>query len=148
MPKLLIFAACEKVLIDQLNNLSLITVLQEAKVGMPPPVVQAQLPAGAKLMAPMKWDAITLWAKTDDKAYEQRVALFDPSGNSTGIDTTGELDFQGKATLRHIVTVLGLPSYEMGVYLLKLWVREKGQEFGEPIAEFPITLSREEPKSP
>jgi len=133
MPKLLIFAACEKVLIDQLNNLSLISVLQEAKVGMPPQGVQAQLPSGAKLMAPIKWDVLALWAKTDDKVCEQRVALFDPSGNPTGIDATGELDFQGKATLRHMVTVLGLPVYEMGVYLLKLWVREKGQEFGEPI---------------
>lgn len=149
MPKLLIFAACEKVLVDQQNNTSLITLLQEAKVGIPVPAPGQEVPPpGAKVMAAMKWDALTLWTKTDDKIYEQRIALFDPSGNPTGIEAAVGLDFAGKGTLRNVATVFGFPIYEMGVYLMKLWLREKGQEFGDPIAEFPITVIREEPKSP
>src|SRR6266536_5914459 len=97
MPKLLVFAACEKVLIDQQNNVSLISVLQEAKVGMPDSAKEKLTP-GAKVMAAMKWDALTLWVKTDDKPYEQRVALFDPSGNHTGIEAVAGLDLDRKST--------------------------------------------------
>lgn len=145
MPKLLLFAACEKVLIDQHNNISLIGVLQDAQVAIP---AQPTVPAGAKVRLPMKWDVVTLWAKTDERSYEQRVALFDPSGNPTGIDSTLDVEFRGKQGMRNVVTIFGLPVYEMGVYVLKLWLREKGQDFGDPLADYPISLSRQEPKSP
>lgn len=143
MPKLLMFAPCEKVLIDQQNNISLIALLQEVSVEVPEP------PLGT--MAALKWDAFSLWLKTPDDAgrsYEQRVALFDPSGHPTGIEGSAPLNFGDKLTLRNIATVFGFPISATGRYLLKLWLYEKGQPPKEHISEFPILVVRQSPKTP
>ena len=141
MPKLLLFVPCEKVLVDQQNTVSLISMLQEvnfqvSEAGPSPP-------ANAK--AAMKWDVLTVWARTDDdfgKRYEQRFALFDPDGEPTEITTTAPIETE-KATHRNIATIFGFPIGSAGRYTLKLWLSENGQERPEPIAEYVVTVSRE-----
>src|SRR5262245_42618515 len=111
VPKLLLFVACEKAIVDQQNNISLISVLDEAKVAIP---ANTTVPEGKRPLVPMRWDAVTLWQKTDERAYEQRIALFDPSGNAAGLDSTIEVEFEGKNKRRNIAAVYGFPIHEMG----------------------------------
>jgi len=141
MPKLQLFAPCEKVLIDQQNTVSLISVLQELKVQVPE--TGPMPPANAK--AAYKWDVLTEWARTDDdfgKRFEQRIALFDPAGKPTELSTTTAINTE-KATNRIVATILGFPIGSLGRYTLKLWLSENGQETPQPIAEYAITVSRE-----
>src|SRR5712691_4610155 len=79
MPKLLLFAPCEKVIIAQYGNTaSLITILQELTVSVPPDV---QIPADAKV--PVQWYGFSLWQKQpgdEGKRYEQQIEFADPDG--------------------------------------------------------------------
>jgi hypothetical protein len=147
MPRLLMFAPCEKVILDQQGNLSIITVLSELLVTIPEPPPEPE-PAKSPVI-PLKWDVTSLWMKTrepDDVVYEERFALIDPSGKPTGIGSSTDFAFGDKPLHRIIVTVLGFPISLTGRYTLKLWMHEKGREEGEPVAEFPILLRRALPK--
>lgn len=141
MPKLLLFAPCEKVIVDQQNNVSLISILQDLKIQVPEtgPVP----PANAS--AAIKWDVLTVWARSDDdagKRYEQRIALFNPEGAPTEISTTTPVETKN-ASHRIVATIFGFPIGSSGRYRLKLWLSEDGRESREPIAEYAITVSQE-----
>ena len=148
MPKLLIFAPCEKVIIDQNNVISIITVLQELRIELPepPPEVDGKTP-----VVPIKWDVVTLWTKTDADApetvYQTRFALIDPMGMALeGLDGSAEFSFADKTHYRVITTVLGFPVRHDGRYVVRLWIHKKGETEGDPVAEFPIALNRAKPK--
>ncbi|SRR5712692_128273 len=143
MPKLLLFAACEKVLIDQQNNASLISLLQEVKVQVPE---AGPLPAQGTAAA-LKWDVLTLWLKTDDdigKHYEQRIELFNPEDHSTDVSGTAPIPFEPQKTGHRLTaTIVGFPLGWSGRYTLKLWLYESGHQMQAPIAEYPIVVSYE-----
>ena len=148
MPKLLIFAPCEKVIIDQNNVISIITVLQELRIELPapPPEVDGKTP-----VVPIKWDVVTLWTKTDADApetvYQTRFALIDPMGAALeGLDGSAEFSFADKTYYRVVTTVLGFPIRHDGRYVVRLWIHKKGEAEGDPVAEFPIALNRAKPK--
>ena len=141
MPKLLLFVPCEKVLIDQQSTVSLISLFQELKFQV---VESGPLPP-ANATAALKWDVLTMWARTDSdfgKRYEQRITLFNPEGEPTEVSTTALIETE-KATHRVVATIFGFPIGSTGRYTLKLWLSEDGQETPEPIAEHVITVSRE-----
>jgi hypothetical protein len=149
MPKLLIFAPCEKVIIDQNNVLSIITVLQELKIELPEPprAIDGKTPVIA-----MKWDVVALWAKTNDDApetvYQTRLGFIDPTGVALEGFAAGavEFSFADKSHHRIVTTILGFPIQHEGRYLVRLWLHKKGDAEGDPVAEFPIMLHRSKPK--
>jgi hypothetical protein len=152
LPKLLIFAACEKAIIDQDHNVSLIGLIQDLKVEIPEQVDIEISKAEGLPVAAMRWAAFSMWLKTDvdsGKEYEQRVALIDPTGKPTGIEARTAFGFaEGKTTMRNTSVVLGFPVHASGRFMLRLWIHEKGQpESIEPIAEYPINLNRGQPKA-
>src|SRR5437867_283000 len=106
MPRLLLFAACEKFIIDQQNNASMISLLQELAIPVQDNTVP---PSGAA--AAMKWDAVAIWLKGEDdfgKTYEQRIALFEPSGEPTGVSVSSTFAIE-PATHRNVTTIYGFP---------------------------------------
>jgi len=138
MPKLVLFAACERVLIDQQNMLSLVGVIQELKVQVPE---SGQVPS-ATSSAPIKWDVITQWAKLPDdtgKNFEQRIAMFNPAGQATAVSAVAALDLSGTYN-RTIATVLGFPIGTPGRHTIKLWLSENGKETEHPLAEYWIDI--------
>ena len=148
MPRLLIFAPCEKAIIDQNNVTSLITILQELRLELPEPPPDAD---GKMPVVPIKWDVVALWAKTDDDApeaiYQTRFALIDPMGTALqGFDGAVEFSFADKEHYRVVTTVFGFPIRHDGGYVVRLWLQKKGETEGDPIAEFPIVLRRTRPK--
>ena len=60
MPKLLMFAPCEKVIIDQFNNPTLVSILQQWAPD------QRDIPENA--FAPQRWDVFTLWYRLAEDA--------------------------------------------------------------------------------
>lgn len=140
MPKLLIFAPCEKVIIDQNNNPSLISVIQELVSPLPP---DTQIPPNA--MGLMRWDIFTLWQQEtgdDQKEFVQDCALVGPT-ESSGIQGSMAFRFTGLAH-RNIMSIYGFPLANVGRYELKLWLREAGSDERDrtEIASFPLLITR------
>jgi hypothetical protein len=141
MPKLILFAACEKAIVDQQNVVSLISVFQELKIQVP----EAGPVPAADANAAMKWDVIAMWESTASdagKRYEQRVALFDPAGQPTAVSGVSPIETTA-ATHRNIATIFGFPIGSTGRYTLKLWLSENGQETQQPIAEYSINVGHD-----
>jgi hypothetical protein len=65
----LLFAACEKVIIDQDNNVSLISLLQDLKVDIP----EGERPPAEKqgAVVALRWSALAMWLKTEQDAGER-----------------------------------------------------------------------------
>ena len=79
MPKLLLFVPCQKVLIDQDNTISTVSIIQEM-----------WLEAGATVppdfQAAVRWDVVTLWFRLpedDGRTFEQVVMLLTSDGTMT-----------------------------------------------------------------
>ena len=146
-PKLLLFAACEKVIIDQNNVFSLISLLQELRIEIPEPPPDAD---GKTPIVPMKWDVVALWTKADaderEALYQTRFALIDPTGRPSEFEGTADLVFADKQNYRVVTTILGFPIRHEGRYVVRLWLHKKGEPKGEPVAEFPIILNRSRPQ--
>jgi hypothetical protein len=75
-----------------------------------------------------------------DKRYEQRIALFDPSGQPTAVSSVSPIESKPGAMHRTLVTIHGFRIGSTGRYTLKLWLSENGQETQQPIAEYGITV--------
>ena len=137
MPKLLTFAPCEKVLIDQNNNPSMISIFQELHVEVTP----ADLPEGSAI--PIRWDVFTLWLREVSdagKRFEQVCELLTPDGKKAA---GGSISFEmTKDTQRNVMTLMGFPLIPSGgQYLLRLSLREAGEDRERrDLAVFPITL--------
>lgn len=145
MPKPLVFAACEKVIIAQEeNNPTLIALLSE----MGGSIEVTEQPPGL-IAAPVRWQIFTLWAKEpvdDEKEFEQTVRFVSPSGKNhlalPGGDPTLPVFFKGK-THRVSITITTMPIGENGKWTLQLFIREKGTKDwpDEPLMTYPLHLN-------
>ena len=86
MPRLLLLAACEKVIISKDENTpTLVGLLSTLTFDLPRAAIdQARNAAekgGMKFGAPFFWTAFTLWQRTesDDRPFNQRIELVGPS---------------------------------------------------------------------
>src|SRR5579863_1752666 len=82
MPKLLLFAPCEKVLVDELTRTtSLIGVLQELHYKVPPGT-----PIQPNALLPLNWQVISLWQEEEPAdagvEFEQRLVLENTAGQA------------------------------------------------------------------
>ena len=143
MPKLLIFAPCDKVIIGVGdNNASLIDILQNINIGM-----AAGKPIPENAMAAMRWAVFAMWLKEPEdegKSYKQRVQLLSPSGK---VLTEVITEFQLKKAVHRVANGLqGFPIGEVGEHSLKLclWEGKKEPEWRE-IAMFPLTVTHRSP---
>src|SRR6266536_1373598 len=138
MPKLLIFAPCEKVIIsgEEIGDgsSSLITILQSINVEV------SEETDKTTLSGPMTWYIFSLWQmQTDDaeKAYEQHFEYVAPSGKllfnlKTEFSTT-------KPYQRVVSKIIGMPLFEHGEYKLTLRLGEVGKPDSlKDIAVYPI----------
>jgi hypothetical protein len=137
MPKLLLFAACEKAMVDQNNVASLMSLLEEINVQVPPGVVP---PANA--MAPMAWTIFSLWERTpadQGKIFEQRSALMTAAGAIRVETPVAVIELK---TDRHRVigTIMGMPVANPGPHFVKAFIREKGGANWTEAGSYPLTI--------
>ncbi len=136
MPRLLFFAPCEKVIMDEgSKTLSLITIMEQVEGEVPPA-------SGENVAAAINWSAIALWLKTAEdmgKTYEQRTCVIQPDGNET---LAGTVSFQiTERTHRTIARIFGFPVSQVGEHTVRLGLREENTN--EPwitMAEYPIRV--------
>ncbi len=140
MPKLLLFAACEKVLIDKDNIISLISLLQDLQVQVP----KTESKPESDSVIPMKWDVLSIWRRTDDdegKTYEQRIELVGPTGDVKVQVSVASFEVSSSSGFHRVIaSIIGFPIGATGLYTVRLWLTEKGQQEGQPLAEYPITV--------
>jgi hypothetical protein len=136
MPKLLLFAPCQKAIIDQRENTaSLIAVIETFTVPIGDPIADnAQIP--------LNWAIVSLWLRElgeEDKSFEQRTEVILPNGDSV---LNAVISFQPiQLYHRNTVTVFGYPIAQSGKHTLRLSIRESGESNPwEVVAEFPILV--------
>jgi hypothetical protein len=140
MPRLLIFAPCEKVILDKQGNAHLIGLLQQWVSQRMAGAPDEAIPENAT--SPMPWAVFTLWYRTPEDAdieFVQTCELVTPSGR---VAFSIPLRFRMTATSHtNTVNVIGLPVYP-GEYQLRLYLGEAGREkdLGEPISAYPLLV--------
>jgi hypothetical protein len=140
MPRLLLFAACEKIIVDQANVISLISLLQEINLQIP---ADAVLPAEAKIV-PMTWTILSIWEQDpgdQDKDFEQRIDLTLASGET--VLETPIAAFQMKTPQhRNVGMVYGIP-LEPRSYYIRTWLKGKtASEWGKEVGRYPLKVNR------
>jgi hypothetical protein len=141
MPRLLIFAPCEKVILDNQRSAHLIGLLQQWKSERMPGVPEEPIPENAA--APTPWAIFTLWYRTaedGDTEFVQTCELITPSGR---VAFSIDLKFTMTAISHtNTVNVVGLPVYP-GEYQLRLYLSETGREKerGAPLSTFPLIVT-------
>jgi hypothetical protein len=137
MPKLLIFAACEKVIIGQDNMPSLIGILQGLNIHAPDPV-----PEDKPALVPLQWCAFSSWLNEGDEpntTYEQRVVLFDDSGSPVFENCT---QFQmTKPQHRIYLTSHLFPLLPEGTHRVLLFLRKVSEAAWTEVASYPLQVS-------
>jgi hypothetical protein len=139
MPRLLLFAPCEKVISAQEDNgASLIALLQGFELPTQPPE--------ENLMAPIPWYAFALWEAINEEPgrFSQRIQLVARDGTIL-VNWEGPVvgaGNRGKRFHRTAIKHLGFPLHGTGDYTLRLWLRDGDGEFNELVDRaFPIPIS-------
>lgn len=131
MPKLLIFAACEKVIFDRTSEVpSLIGIFYRMNVQAP------EVPFPVNTVAPLRWTIFTLWLHTPDdagKTFHQKLQIIKPNGEGFGDGASTEYkiansyDLQSKTQ----IDVQGMPIDEEGPVTVRVWLEENPDMVGE-----------------
>lgn len=131
-------------IVDQDNNASIITILQEITLDMR---IAEKLPREAS--APLAWEIFALWKRESEEdaniQYEQSCDLVLPDGQ-VAVPSRSTFRLTGPSH-RSIVRVLGFPIFRTpGEAQLRLHLR--AAEGGEPreVASFPLLLKHLSPE--
>ena len=109
MPKVLIFAVCEKVILSTENTVSLITIMEAIRIG-----VASNTPSDIQLVARTIWYAFSLWQREegdkDGAHYHQKVELILPDGKMALETQPIDIEFaQGRHNNHGVFQMLGFP---------------------------------------
>jgi hypothetical protein len=130
MPKLMILAACERVLVDRATSLpSLINIFQRMNIQ----IQDAPLPENA--ISPIRWAIFTLWQHSPEEKdieYTQRIEVIGPSGvkfaeMATKFKITEVDDLQSKNS----IDIIGLPINTEGFLKVRVWLEGIADSTGE-----------------
>ncbi len=138
MPKLLVFAPCEKVIISQdENNPTLIAILSNIAGD-----IESPEPLEKNALGPMRWQIFTLWQKVPSDGltiFEQRIRLVSPSGR-TVFDAPQQLQLTAQA--HRMTAALGtVPIGENGDWELQLFLHVKDTPIPDsPLATYPLQI--------
>ena|ERR1017187_7872484 len=136
MPRLLVFALCEKVIIGQDNMPSLIGVLQGFNINVP---------AGKTMtdtgFFPCPWAAFSSWLNEGDDAtvmYEQLVSLLGSSGKLLFFNVT---QFQ-MTKIQHRISVGSpvFPTLPEGSHNVLLAIRKVGDPEWTQVSSYPLQI--------
>ncbi|MGE0450350.1 MAG: hypothetical protein AB7Q29_12305 [Vicinamibacterales bacterium] len=145
MVKLLMFTACEKVVISQDDNSSsLLSILQGFDIPIAPP-------EGESLLLPVSWTTFVLWegVREDPDRYKQRVRLIAPDGTVLETveakvisSTSPDIRFH-----RSMIRRAGLQIRGVGDHTLVLSLKDGEGPFAD-LASFAIPITVKAPEPP
>ncbi|MFL6333285.1 MAG: hypothetical protein ACJ754_08100 [Pyrinomonadaceae bacterium] len=140
MLKLLVFAACERLIIGQDNASSLIALLENINVE-----VERDMPLEAAI--PIKWNIVTLWRRAgqveQETVYEQRVDIVRKDGEVIGGGTNVFTVSNNHLNYRNQVDMFGMPIGLEGDVTLRLRLKEQeqGDDGWKEWGEYPILIT-------
>jgi hypothetical protein len=145
MPRLLLFAPCERVIIGDDNTASLITLIETLRLNIQEGAILP--PEGEDLAAPFNWHALAVWTREesdrDGPSYDLKLQLVMPNG-TTPIEVETQLAFGvGKPNHRNVFKMMGFPiARAESVTRVRLLIKpvESNEEWKEA-ASFPIYIS-------
>jgi len=148
MPSILLFAPCQKAIINQEDkSVSLIGVING--LSMVPPISAVE-PLSATTFAPIGWAAVAVWLKVpgDDEntVFEQRLEVFGPNAGESL--ATAQTPF--RMTHRtHQIAMSGdaFPVGIPGEYNLVLSLRVISADEWREIARYPVEITHVVPAS-
>jgi hypothetical protein len=138
MPKLLVFAPCEKVIVgEDDHSISIVSLLDTINIPAPQGSI---IPSEAN--APIRWSIFTLWGREPQDAnrqYTQRIRLLKPEGQ---IAIELFVDFRvPNDKHRNIVNASGFPVGQAGDCILQLALISDEEDTPPlELAEYPIKI--------
>lgn len=121
MPRLYVFAICEKVIIDGGGVASLIGLFN--KITASTPTGATEIPTNA--VAPKEYAVYTSWdlePADHDKQYNQIFEILYPNGAHFGEGTTVRINMGTGKRAQSITTLNALPIGQVGVYTVRTWL--------------------------
>jgi hypothetical protein len=138
VPELLLFAPCEKTIVDNAGTLSLVSILQGVAVDIP------ESEPRENAVVPMKWEIVTLWSRSQEDSG--------PTGDLVEWQQTCELRRGDQAISRsqirfrmdadrhqNIVTHFGFPAEANGRYMLVLILQQMPDGTKSELKRFPLS---------
>jgi hypothetical protein len=143
MLELLVFAPCEKIIIDDDDKLTSMIVLMEAVDIRKPD----DFPPDA--VVPMSWNILCLWHRPREVEaeirYEQRIDLLRPDGEVVGNSEVSFVVGNKFRNFRNKVRMNGFPVGVEGECRIKLFLREAGESIEwREMATYPIVVRHKE----
>ena len=141
MPKLLIFAACEKAIISQGDSTpSLIAMFQQINIpmkGMPEPLPE-------KPIVPFRWAVFAEWLfeeKEIGKHFEYRLEFKSEQEDGDAFFANASELHADKRIMRAIGSLEGFPLVPPGEYRLLASIRQKGEDQWDTQGNYPVTVT-------
>jgi hypothetical protein len=139
MPKILLFAPCEKIIIDGVtNNVTLISLLQRVIYR-----IKTNVQIGPNAAVPIQWDTLAMWQREEGDegtTFNQRIELRSAS-NQVLIDRQSPFRFETRFA-RVITRAQGFPIGTPGFLSLVLSYKRPESEWIE-VGNFPLELIAE-----
>jgi len=140
MPRLLIFAACQKVLLSKEDNtISLISIIQQILVGLPEGAPEPP----ERTAIPMQWYAFSEWALDDggdpSTVYEQQFSVYTADGEIAAQADMQEFSLKA-GSHRVYAKFAAFPVWKTGKYSLNLNMRQKGESEWHNFGRYPIEV--------
>jgi len=138
MPKPILLAACDKVILDTDGLVSLITLIEKLEIKIPSNI---DLPVHTSI--PMRWSILAVWSdqKTDEGTYEQmtEVALAD---GTIAMHSVPEVIQQGvpSSTGAKMISTLTAVPVTNGSIEVRLHYRKVGDPKWIQAATYPIEI--------
>jgi hypothetical protein len=139
VPKLLLFTPCERAIVDETNNLSLISVLEIITLEQIPGV---SFPPHFAI--PLNWAAVSLWKReahdADDAHFQQRFRIvYCGTPETVVVENVSDFVFGDKANHRLTGKMNAFQIVGFGTYELRAELKTATSEWLH-VATFPISV--------
>lgn len=140
--ELLVFAVCERVIIDNQNNPSLIVLMENITIEFP-----AGVSVPERISLPREWFAFTMWTPAVDdigKSFEQKFEFYLPAEQKPSFTTTLPFTISNEKPAKNVQLFRGFPvGKTMGAAYLQTWVEFNGSAVTRPV-KYVLNLARKD----
>ena len=143
MARLVALIACEKVIIDTDNNVSVINLIQELKLG----VREAGVTPKEGDLVPLQWTVLSVWYRDEDdmEPFEVEFVFLSPTKTPIFKSVPATVNFDGftKRLMRVVSPINLFPAWLEGWSEVVLSAKTSGQDRFVEQARYPILLTHD-----